>query len=473
MLSGKLLVELPLMTKTKTTQSKTNIPLHFYTHFNSPRVSSRNWRIAHYLKQIEILYEYQYGFRGSSDTSSATVDMVCDIQSQMEKGMKCALVSLDLRKAFVTDNHKILLGKLDKLGIRGICFDLFKSYLSDRRQRVLVNGVLSSEKCINTGVPQGSILGPTLFLIYINSLSKLQLKGGLRLYADDALLLYFNKSNDNIQQGILQDLDMVSKWLRSHILTLNIDKSSFMFIANKNKNQHVLKNLVFNNQTLKNVNVIKYLGLYIDQCMTWENHINHIQNKIAPPIGILKRLSYTVPAYLLRSVYFSLIHSHLQYLVLAWYPTCEKYVKNLRILQNKAIKNIYSLPHRFRTKSLYTNYNIVNLDNMYNLQVCLYIHGILSKSRHSNLSLNIRNQFHEYYTRQQDHIELPTAQSRFMRNSILYRGAKIYNNLPPSFKPLHMKQFKKKIKSHFPPSLSLVSIKLYKFSHITKKLSFS
>ena len=101
--------------------------------------------------------------------------------------------------------------------------------------------------------------------------------------------------------------------------------------------------------------------------MTWKNHINHIQNKIVPPISILKRLSYTVPAYLLTSLFFSLIHRHLQYLVLAWYPTGEKYVKNLRILQNKPINNIYLLPHRFRTKILYTNYNIVNLDNMYNL----------------------------------------------------------------------------------------------------------
>ena len=105
--------------------------------------------------------------------------------------------------------------------------------------------------------------------------------------------------------------------------------------------------------------------------MTWENHINQIQNKIAPPINIIKRLSYAVPAYLLRSVYFSIIYSHLQYLVLAWYPTCEKYVKNLGILQNKAIKHIYSFPNKFKTKSLHTNYNIVNLDNMYNFQVCM------------------------------------------------------------------------------------------------------
>ena len=156
-----------------------------------------------------------------------------------------------------------------------------------------MNGVLSPEKCINTFLPQGSILVPNLFLIYTNSLSKLQRRAldYLHMMLSNSILISQMTTYNRAYFKILT-------WCQNGC-TLNIDKSSFLFIVNKNKNQYVLKNLVFNNQTLKNVNVIKYLGLYIDQCMTWKSHINHIQNKIAPPISILKRLSYTVPAYIL------------------------------------------------------------------------------------------------------------------------------------------------------------------------------
>ena len=150
-----------------------------------------NVRLKRYLYSHDYLYKFQYGFRESSDTASATIDLMSNIQIQVDQGKRAAMVSLDLRKAFDTVNHQILLRKLELLGIRGNCYSSFSDYLGDKRQFVTVSDVKSSSLNINCGVPQGSILGPTLFLVYVNSISNLNLKGQINLYADDTMLVYF------------------------------------------------------------------------------------------------------------------------------------------------------------------------------------------------------------------------------------------------------------------------------------------
>ena len=140
--------------------------------------------------------------------------------------------------------------------------------------------------------------------------------------------------------------------------------------------------------TLCYSNMIKYLGLYVDETLSWDKHIATLKSKLLAPIGILKRLSYTVPKYLLRSVYFSLIHCHIQYLTILWYPTNKKLVEPLQVLQNRAIKNVYSLPLRYSTEYLYVNFNITPLANIYKYQISLYIHQVILGCRRSNLNFN-------------------------------------------------------------------------------------
>ena len=139
-------------------------------------------------------------------------------------------MSLDLRKAFDTVNHQILLRKLELLGVRGICHSWFVSYLKNREQFVKIGKVESTKQSIQWGVPQGSILGPTLFLVYVNSISKLKLKSKIKLYADDTILVYSDVSVNTIKENIKNDLNIVEQWLCSHKLSLNIKKSSYMFI---------------------------------------------------------------------------------------------------------------------------------------------------------------------------------------------------------------------------------------------------
>lgn len=155
----------------------------------------------------------------------------------------------------------------------------------------------------------------------------------------------------------------------------------------------------------------------------------------------MRKLSYTVPHYLLRSVYFSLIHSHLQYLAVLWFTAGVK-VNALKTLQNKAIKNIYSVPPRYSTENLYKNFNIMSVEKIYKYQVCLYIHQVIHKTRHSNITFEFRNEFHNYNTRIKNHINVTQVSSKFASLSIYVTGVTLYNQLPNHVKNYSTKKFK-------------------------------
>ena len=406
-----------------------------------------NTRLVQYMNSLNFLYPYQYGFREAGDTTSATIDLVSDLQVRVDRGNRAALVSLDLRKAFDTVNHGILLRKMELLGIRGVCHGLFKSYLEGRNQCVSLNNIKSSCLDLTCGVPQGSILGPTLFLLYINSVANLELRGKIRLYADDTIIAYFGDSVDDLNVDMKSDLVKIERWLINHKLSLNIEKSGYMFVSS----QRVLDqpSLDFGNNQLKYCHNIKYLGLLIDETLTWDEHINKLKNKLYAPVGILKRLSYSIPSHLLRSVYFSLIHSHLQYLAVLWYLTSKYLINPIKTLQNRAIKNIYGLPLRYPTELLYRKYNIMSLEQIYKYQICTFVHHNLHGTRHTNISMRLRNTVHNHGTRHQNDIDLLRASTKYGKNSVFYRGASVYNSVPLNLRCLNFSQFRLKIKKHF------------------------
>jgi len=172
-----------------------------------------NQNLLDYLEGLKYFSKFQYGFRRSSDTTSAVVDLISEIQLLHDQGKKCALVSLDLCKAFDTVNFNILLDKLNLLGINNQTWDWFYNFLNGRTQMVHIGQTIGSGRKIMNGVPQGSVFAPTFFLIYINSISKLDLKGKVFLYADDTTLLYTSENNENIVKYMQEDLNKIEKCL--------------------------------------------------------------------------------------------------------------------------------------------------------------------------------------------------------------------------------------------------------------------
>ena len=187
-------------------------------------------RLMNFIEENKIIYEHQFGFQKGKSTSQAILDMSTKIVNAIEKRELSCCVFLDFAKAFDTVDHTILIKKLDYYGIRGTALEWFKSYLSDRTQRVSINGELSKDREIKYGVPQGSLLGPLLFLIYINDIRFSSSILNFHLIADDTSIFLSDKNADNLENIINKELQNVSNWLIAHKLTLNLSKSNFLFI---------------------------------------------------------------------------------------------------------------------------------------------------------------------------------------------------------------------------------------------------
>ena len=244
-----------------------------------------------------------------------------------DKKISCAIF-LDLCKAFDTVNHKLLLEKLEKHGICGRVLTLIESYLSNRKHLVKINGVESSFLKLNIGVPQGSVLGPLLFLIFINDLPYAT-DFKVKLFADDTLLTLEGDEYADLKYKVNMEISKVHNWLCVNKLTLNISKSKYMIITNKTKPSPSEFYVKINGTNLENCSSYKYLGVYIDEKLDWKAHVDYICKKVTKVCGILAKLRHCVGYDILKMVYHALVASHLQYCNLIWGNANETILKPL------------------------------------------------------------------------------------------------------------------------------------------------
>ena len=252
-----------------------------------------NHRLVQLLNKHNIIFEHQYGFQKNKSTTSAILELQSQLINNNENNLTSCCIFLDLSKAFDTVNHKILLDKLEHYGIRGVGLTWFKSYLDNRTQIVTVNGENSIELNVNCGVPQGSVLGPLLFLLYINDIYNSSKVLDFHLFAVDTSILFADKSLNTIEQKVNYEMKNVSEWLLANKLSLNVSKSNFL-IVRPHKNNRII-NLKINDENLKQEAFSKYLGVLIDEKLNWKQHINQLNTKISKSIGILYKLRYLVP----------------------------------------------------------------------------------------------------------------------------------------------------------------------------------
>ena len=242
----------------------------------------------------------QYGFRKKHSTNLAIYDILESKIKDRDKGKITCAVYLDLSKAFDTVDHDLLLKKLENYGVRGVPLQLFRSYLSNRMQCTNINSILSDLISIELGVPQGSILGPLLFLIYINDLpgaSPLITK----LFADDTCLLFSADSVAALQQIANTELSKIVNWMVSNKLTLNHSKSKFLIITKKGRNASI--NIHINNHAIEQVDSIEYLGITIDSKLSWNEHIKYLESTLSTANGIMSKLRHYVPFDCLKSCF--------------------------------------------------------------------------------------------------------------------------------------------------------------------------
>ena len=322
-------------------------------------------RLIPFLSENETIVGHQFGFRSGLSTSDAIDDLLESCYESLNSSQYMVAIFLDLSKAFDTLSHQILLDKLEHMGIRNNILLWLKSYLSARKQCTIINSVSSPMLDVKMGVPQGSILGPLLFLLYINDMSKCGENLKFIHFADDTTIIARDININRLFTIVQRNLNLVDEWLVANQLILNTNKSSHMIITNKTIPNSLSLNIRGTN--ISHVSCQTFLGILIDSKLTFKPHITEMCKKISRSIGILFRLSTYVPNKTLASLYFSLINSYLCYGITSWggaSPTSLLRVKRLQKISvdlffednsfNDNIYNVLSLfCSAFTTKKAY------------------------------------------------------------------------------------------------------------------------
>ena len=273
-------------------------------------------------------------------------------------------VFIDLQKAFDTIDHEILLKKLFHYGIRGSALSLFRSYLSGRQQFVSLNGSRSVNNLIRHGVPQGSVLGPFLFLIYINDLNCAINYSMVHHFADDTNLLHFSDSLKQMAKQMNLDLKLLCHWLNANKISLNASKTEYIVFKHARKPINYDFRLFINGKRLIPSDCIKHLGIKLDSDLSWKSQINDTVAKLKRANGALAKLRHFVPQNILVLVYYAIFHSHLQYCNQIWGQPNSLAIKRIAVLQNFAVRLMSFESRRTPSSRLYGNLALLKFSDV-------------------------------------------------------------------------------------------------------------
>lgn len=411
-------------------------------------------RLYNFFTKFNILNSSQFGFREGHSTTLALSEFVESTLSSFDKGNAVCAVLLDLSKAFDCVDRKILLNKLENYGIRGKMLKLLESYLTDRKQFVDFAGYVSTCEDIEVGVPQGSVLGPLLFLIYINNLQNNTTLKVLN-FADDTLLYTTLKKNTYKRDNayLNTELENVSKWLMDNKLKLNVNKTRYMLFHSGKMDiwKKINFDIIIGSSTIKKVNNYKYLGVTIDSNLNWSEHIEALKTKLLKTIGILYKTRYYLNQNSLYYIFNSLLMSHVRYGLLCWGRASRTKINEINKLINRAIRCIHFKSWKESVSSIKIAKKILDVENMFQYELGVFMH----KFKRDILPINFKpyftsiNKIHNHSTRfSETNYYFPRVNSLYGSKSLSYLGCKVWEEIPRNLKEQnYLKAFQSGLKN--------------------------
>ena len=407
-------------------------------------------RMISFISRYNLIRPNQFGFQKNKCTSDAILEFLENVYDAFNENKHYLAIFLDFSKAFDTICHDILLKKLEHMGFRGPIHQWIKSFLLNRKQFVSVGDRSSEILDTKMGVPQGSTLGPLFFILYINDMSNTIENLSIVHFADDSTLHTPLHRNMNIAPQINTKLSLVNNWLLANKLHLNMGKTKYMILNIKDKPPDL--NLVIGNSHIGRTNVQKFLGIYIDDKISFGEHAKKISTKLSRGVGLLRKMKQIVPRRVLKQLFYAFIYSRFTYGIICYGSAYQNQIQRVKNLIRRALKLVLNCdtltPEICKTERLF------DFDTAYKYFCSINMYRIIQLKNHDFLATKILsyqiNHNHETRSVQNQNLNLPFYRLTKCQRSFLYNGTNIWNSLPLNIRTLQadLNSFKKLTKRH-------------------------
>ena len=406
-----------------------------------------------FTNENKLLTNCQFGFRKGHSTSHGITHVNERITDHLEKKRVCAALFIDLKSAFDTVDLNVLIKKLEHYGFRGKILNLLVSYLNSRKQYVKCGDIESCLLDVVCGVPQGSVLGPLLFILYINDIDKCS-NFECILFADDAAAMLLAAENLKMLKKIInKEVKYLHEWLITSKLTLNLKKTKYMLFANKNVLSRKMRKkfkVTIGKYTIHEIDRIEYLGIILDNNQNWNYHAEFLVTKLSSAAGAMYRIRNSMPLEARLLVYNALVASYLQYSITAWGTCSSTVLSRLQNLQDRIVRYMtYSPPHS-NLDLKYKTLKILKVNELHFYETAKFMYKVY----HNQLPLAFHDYFqaitHSYNTRTRIDVgfALPRPRTERGKRSLKYSGIEVWACVPDRMKSMSLAAFKYHLKAH-------------------------
>lgn len=390
-------------------------------------------RLIRFINEHNIINKKQFGFRQNKSTEDALSEFVTKIYDNIDKKIPTLSIFIDLAKAFDTLDHEILLKKLELLGIRGLSHSLIKNYLEEREQIVKIENTFSEPKIMEYGVPQGTVIGPLLFILYLNDLYNINSSGKILSFADDTSIIFENETWDKLKEEVEEEIPIIYEWFTNNSLTVNVNKTQVMLYGSQKTSIPPWNEITFKyeKQTLK-IQVTekaKYLGVIVDSHLRWDHHIISLSNKLRySPFVFAKLKNIFHENILSSSLYHALFYSILRYGILVWGGTNKTTIRQVEIVQKRVLKIILNKPRRYPTELLFQESKHLSIKETFALKAITYL---ITEGIKNEPIIDTRRTTRQITSQQ---IRVPARRKAIGQKTYEYIGLKIINSMPATLR---------------------------------------